>query len=130
MKDESVWLTQKAMGELSGVQTPAINKHLINIYDEGELSVERTVSKMEIVQNEGTRQVRRMVDFYNLDAITGHTAAELIFNNTDSSKENMGYAAYTREQEVDYSSGVLLCFPRRREGGRERELFICSSLLL
>ncbi len=80
VKDESIWLTQKAMGELFGVQTPAINRHLTNVYEEGELSAERTISKMEIVQNEGNRQVRRMVDFYNLDAITGHTAAELIFD--------------------------------------------------
>ena len=69
IKDETIWLTQKAMAELFGVQTPAINKHLQNIYDEGELERGSTISKMEIVQHEGNRDVKRAVDFYNLDAI-------------------------------------------------------------
>lgn len=69
VKDETIWLTQKAMAELFGVQTPAINKHLSNIFDEGKLEQTSTVSKMEIVQMEGNRAVKRHVDFYNLDAI-------------------------------------------------------------
>lgn len=69
IKDESIWLTQRAMAELFGVNSPAINKHLANIYEEGELGKEATISKMEIVQTEGDRNVRRNVDFYNLDAI-------------------------------------------------------------
>ncbi len=69
IRDETVWLTQKAMAELFGVQVPAISKHLANIYDEGELCRDATVSKMETVQNEGTRKVKRNAEFYNLDAI-------------------------------------------------------------
>ncbi|MGM9602541.1 MAG: virulence RhuM family protein [Faecousia sp.] len=69
VKDESVWLTQRGMAELFAVEVPAISKHLANIYAEGELTQAATVSKMEIVQTEGTRHVRRQVDFYNLDAI-------------------------------------------------------------
>ena len=69
VKDETVWVTQKAMAELFGVQIPAISKHLGNIYEEGELQQDSTLSKMEIVQNEGGRDVARLVDFYNLDAI-------------------------------------------------------------
>lgn len=69
VKDESIWLTQKGMAELFDVNTPAISKHLSNIYNEGELSQSSTVSKMEIVQNEGGRDVVRLLDFYNLDAI-------------------------------------------------------------
>lgn len=69
VKDESVWLTQKGMAELFAVEVPAISKHLANIYTEGELTQAATVSKMEIVQTEGARNVRRQVDFYNLDAI-------------------------------------------------------------
>ena len=68
-KDETVWLTQKALAELFGVQVPGIAKHLANIYETGELSREATVSKMETVRQEGTRQVSRQVEFYNLDAI-------------------------------------------------------------
>lgn len=69
IKDETIWLTQKAMAQLFGVESPAISKHLSNIYADEELSPEATVSKMEIVQTEGTRKVTRKVDFYNLDAI-------------------------------------------------------------
>ncbi len=69
VKDESIWITQKAMAELFGVGIPAISKHLQNIYNEGELTSFATISKMEIVQHEGTRQVKRKIDFYNLDAI-------------------------------------------------------------
>ena len=69
VQNESIWVTQKAMADLFGVNTPAISKHLKNIYEEGELIEESTVSKMEIVQTEGSRQVKRNVDFYNLDAI-------------------------------------------------------------
>lgn len=69
VKDETIWLTQKAMAELFDVQTPAINKHLSNIFDEGELEPSSTISKMEIVQTEGNRAVKRNMDFYNLDAI-------------------------------------------------------------
>ncbi len=69
IRDETVWLTQKAMAELFGVEIPAISKHLTNIFAEGELEAEATLSKMEIVQQEGKRKVKRTLDFYNLDAI-------------------------------------------------------------
>ena len=69
VKGETIWLTQKAMAELFDVEVPAISKHLANIYSEGELQPDATISKMEIVQTEGNRNVKRMVDFYNLDAI-------------------------------------------------------------
>lgn len=68
-EDETVWLTQKAIAQLFGVKVPAVNKHLKNIFDSGELTREATISKMEIVRTEGTREVGREVDFYNLDAI-------------------------------------------------------------
>lgn len=69
VKDETIWLTQKAMAELFDVEVPAISKHITNIFSEGELQPEATVSKMEIVQTEGRRNVKRSLDFYNLDAI-------------------------------------------------------------
>ena len=69
VKDETVWLTQKAMAALFGVQVPAINKHLTNIFDEGELQREATISILEIVQSEGGRNIARKIEFYNLDAI-------------------------------------------------------------
>lgn len=69
VKDDTIWLTQKGMAELFDVNVPAISKHLSNIFAEGELVKEATVSKMETVQIEGTRSVKRVQDFYNLDAI-------------------------------------------------------------
>lgn len=69
IKDETLWCTQRAMGELFGVGVPAISKHLNNIFEDKELQKEATVSKMEIVQVEGTREVKRTSEFYNLDAI-------------------------------------------------------------
>ena len=68
-KDETIWATQKAMAALFDVGTPAINKHLANIFAEGELKKKATVSKMEIVQTEGNRVVKRTMELYNLDAI-------------------------------------------------------------
>ena len=64
-QDETFWLTQKAMAELFDVKTPAISKHLQNIYEEEELDRGATISKMETVQDEGGRSVRRTIDFYN-----------------------------------------------------------------
>ena len=53
IKDETLWLTQKAMAELFGVQAPAINKHLKNIFEEGELDEKVVISKMEITTPHG-----------------------------------------------------------------------------
>lgn len=60
----------KAMAQLFGVGVPAVSKHLKNIFEEGELSPEMTISKMETVINRGKRgEVNEFIDFYNLDAI-------------------------------------------------------------
>lgn len=67
--DENIWMTQKQMTQVFDVGVPAVSKHLSNIFNEGELEENRTVSKMEIVQKEGNRNVKREVDYYNLDAI-------------------------------------------------------------
>ena len=69
IKDDTIWLTQKGMAELFDVNVPAISKHLSNVFEEGELLKESTVSKMETVQIEGARSVKREQNFYNLDAI-------------------------------------------------------------
>ena len=68
-KDETYWLTQKSMAELFDVNTQAITKHLNNIYTDNELDRASTCSKMEQVQIEGERTVKRNLEFYNLDAI-------------------------------------------------------------
>lgn len=68
-EDETIWLTQRMMSELFDVSTKTINEHLQNIYASGELDREATTRKFRIVQTEGTRQVNREVDHYNLDAV-------------------------------------------------------------
>jgi len=68
-QNETIWLTQAKMAELFDVNVPAISKHISNIYEEGELQKKATISKMETVQLEGSRQIARNRDFYNLDAI-------------------------------------------------------------
>ena len=69
IKDETIWATEKAMVQLFDVNIPVVSKHLKNIFDEGELRPDTTVSKMEIVQMEGERKVKRETTFYSLDAI-------------------------------------------------------------
>ena len=67
--DETIWCTQKAMAALFDVGVPAISKHLANVFETGELKEEATISKMETVQQEGNREVKRTVVMYKLDAI-------------------------------------------------------------
>jgi len=69
IQDETVWLTQKAMGQLFGVESNTITYHLKEIYKTGELNEEATTRKVRAVQQEGKRKVSRDLDFYNLDAI-------------------------------------------------------------
>ena len=69
LANETLWLTQKRMAELFGVGVPAVSKHLDNIYESGELQREATVSVLETVQQEGTRQVTRKLEYFNLDAV-------------------------------------------------------------
>ncbi|WP_207385052.1 virulence RhuM family protein [Legionella fairfieldensis] len=69
LNNETLWLTQKRIAELFGVGVPAISKHLDNIYNEGELNREATISILETVQKEGDRSVKRNVEYYNLDAV-------------------------------------------------------------
>ena len=68
LEKETVWLNRNQMAVLFGRDVKTIGKHIINAQRE-ELYNMSTVAKFEIVQNEGGRQVRRMVEFYNLDVI-------------------------------------------------------------
>jgi len=69
LQDETVWLTQKAMGELFGVAKSTISEHLSNVYKSCELNIDSTVRKIRTVQKEGEREISRLLEFYNLDAI-------------------------------------------------------------
>ncbi len=69
VEDQTVWLSQKLMAALFEVSIPTINEHLANLYKHCEIEATATLRKFRIVQTEGSRQVGRDVDFYNLDAI-------------------------------------------------------------
>jgi hypothetical protein len=69
VEDQTVWLSQKLMAALFEVSIPTINEHLANLYKHREIEATATLRKFRIVQTEGSRQVGRDVDFYNLDAI-------------------------------------------------------------
>jgi len=68
-EDENIWLTQRLMAELYGVDTRTVNDHIEKIYRDGELTEEATIRKFRIVQQEGTRLVRRSTLHYNLQMI-------------------------------------------------------------
>ncbi|WP_459556417.1 virulence RhuM family protein [Lacunimicrobium album] len=69
LEGNTVWLTQKLLAELYQVSVKTVNEHLINIYDEEEIDPIPTIRKFRIVQSEGSRQVSRLIDHYNLEAI-------------------------------------------------------------
>lgn len=72
IKNETIWLTQKSMAELFGVQVPAISKHLKHIFEEGELNERMVISEMEITTQHGAipnKTQTKLTLFYNLDAI-------------------------------------------------------------
>ena len=69
VENETLWLTKKAMSQLFDVSVPAINQHLKNIYETNELTLEATIKKNLIVQQEGKPSGKTRTNFYSLDAI-------------------------------------------------------------
>lgn len=67
--DETLWLPQNKIAELFGVTKASISRHIKNIYESQELDTASTVSKIETVQNEGGREIKRQIEYYNLDMI-------------------------------------------------------------
>ena len=69
LENETIWLTQKSIGELFGVESHTITYHLKEIYKTQELEESSTTRKIRAIQKEGNRNVNRNLNFYNLDAI-------------------------------------------------------------
>lgn len=80
LEEETVWLTQQLIAELFQTSVPNINMHIRNIFEEGELTPEATLKKFLTVRREGSREVRRELDYYNLDMIisVGYRVKSLI----------------------------------------------------
>lgn len=110
VENETVWLSQKQMAILYGTAVPAISKHIKNIFESGELQANSTVSKMEIVHQEGERTVCRTTAMYNMDMIiaVGYRVNSIQATNfriwaTQVLKEYLyrGYAIYQRMNQVE-----------------------------
>ena len=135
IKEETIWLSQKGISELFDVEIPAISKHLTNIFAEGELSRDSTVSKMETVQIEGGRTIKRKIDFYNLDAIisvgyrvNSRRATHFRIWVTGVLKEYMtkGFARQFTTPVGNFSlfsTSRRRLFDRSRDSGRKRKRF-------
>ncbi len=80
LQDETVWLTQQLIAELFQTTVPNVSMHIRNIFEEGELTPEATIKKFLTVRREGNRDVRRELEFYNLDMIisVGYRVKSLI----------------------------------------------------
>jgi hypothetical protein len=80
LQDETVWLTQQLIAELFQTTVPNISMHIRNIFEEGELTPEATIKKFLTVRREGSRNVQRKLEFYNLDMIisVGYRVKSLI----------------------------------------------------
>lgn len=74
MKSNVLWLSLEQMSDLFQRDKSTILRHIKNIFDEGEMVRTSTVAKFATVQNEGSRQVERAIEYYNLDVILGRTA--------------------------------------------------------
>ena len=111
IEDETVWLSQAQMAELFGTNRQAITKHIKNIYETGELNRDATSSILELLQKEGNRNVKRKIEFYNLDTIISvgfrvNTRQGILFrtwaNNVLKKYLLKGYAVHPSLQQVEY----------------------------
>jgi len=111
LENETVWLSQAQMAELFGTNRQAITKHIKNIYETGELDREATSSILELLQKEGNRNVKRKIEFYNLDTIISvgfrvNTRQGILFrtwaNNVLKKYILKGYAVHPSLQQVEY----------------------------
>ena len=90
-EDENIWLTQKMMATLYDVELSTINEHIKKVFNDSELEEKATIRKFRIVQTEGSRQVEREINHYNLQMIiaVGYDSAVLLDPLTsDSDKRN------------------------------------------
>ena len=109
-EDDSFWLSQKKMAELFGVEIQTINYHLKEIFKSGELNEKPTIRKFRIVQKEGTRDVQREIDFYNLDAI-------ISVGYRVNSKEATQFRIWATETLVEFvKKGFVLDDERLKNG--------------
>lgn len=112
-ESETFWLEQKRVAELFGVEIPTISYHLKEIYASGELARDPTLRKLPRVQHEGNREVRREIEFYNLDAII---SVGYRVNSAQATQFRIWATQTLREFESDFEAEV-----KRIESKRPRK---------
>jgi hypothetical protein len=115
-QDGGLWLTQAQMAQLFQVTVRTVSEHLGNIFDEDEVEPERTIRKLRIVQIEGTREVRRLVDHYHLDAI-------LAVGYRVRSHRGTQFRRWATEQLATYLTKGVLLDDERFKRGEDAEYF-------
>lgn len=114
--NQTVWANRMQMAEIFDVNPQAISKHILNIYRDKELAKESTSSKMELVQMEAGREIKRQVDYYNLEMIisVGYRV------NTVKGTKFRQWATRTLKQHI--SEGVSINLTRLAELGKVVQL--------
>jgi len=110
-EDENIWLTQRLMAELYGVDTRTVNEHIVTIFNDGELEEEATVRKFRIVQQEGNRMVNRNILHYSLQMII---AVGFKVNNERAVQFRKWANAIVKEYTI---KGWVMDDARLKEGG-------------
>jgi len=117
LEDKTVWLTQKMLAELYQVTVPTVNEHLTNIFTEKEVDPEATIRNFRIVQTEGQREVGRVVEHYNLEAI-------LAVGYRVRSHRGTQFRRWATERLNEYLvKGFTLDDERLKQGGTKNEYF-------
>ncbi len=124
LKDETVWLTQKALAELFGVRVPGINKHLKNIFDSGELVEDSVISILETTAADGKNYQTR---YYNLDAII---AVGYRVNSFQATQFRIWATKTLREFMIIWMNRSEICFlyPRHPRNPRLETGFSASGI--
>lgn len=115
-EEKGLWLSQLQIAELFQVSVKTISEHLGNIFDEDEIDPERTIRKFRIVQMEGSRQVRRLIDHYHLDAI-------LAVGYRVRSHRGTQFRRWATEQLSHYLEKGFLLDSERFKAGKDEAYF-------
>jgi len=117
IEDENVWLTQKLIAELFGVDVRTVNEHLVNIYSERELDENSTIRNFRIVQKEAQREVERDIKHYNLDTV-------LAVGYRVRSDRGMQFRTWATERLREYLiKGFTMDDDRLKQGGGRARYF-------
>jgi hypothetical protein len=116
LEEGSVWLSQRQLADLYQVRVPTINAHLKTLFQDGELAADRTIRKFLIVAREGTRNVERLVDHYNLEVI-------LQLGYRVRSHRGAQFRRWATEQLTSYLEKGFLLDDERFKGGQDSGYF-------